>query len=109
MTHAHPNSVHSGQGLTSRFKKPSLWAVTATLLVMVYGLTRQNMNGANVMESAIAGSGASETNAHTETFIYSGGCFWCAEADSEKLDGVTEVISGFTGGTTKDPKYYSGK
>lgn len=44
-----------------------------------------------------------------ESFIYSGGCFWCTEADSEKLGGVSDVISGFTGGTTKDPKYYSGK
>ena len=44
-----------------------------------------------------------------KTFIYSGGCFWCTEADTEKLKGVIEVISGFTGGTTKDPKYYIGQ
>ena len=43
------------------------------------------------------------------TFNYSGGCFWCTEADSEKLEGVTEVISGFTGGTTPSPRYESGK
>ena len=40
-----------------------------------------------------------------DTFVYSGGCFWCTEADTEKLDGVSDVISGFTAGTTKDPKY----
>ena len=28
------------------------------------------------------------------------GCFWCTEADTEKLNGVSDVISGFTGGTT---------
>ena len=44
-----------------------------------------------------------------ETFIYSGGCFWCTEADSEKLDGVSEVISGFTGGTTPNPRYHIGE
>ena len=44
-----------------------------------------------------------------ESFIYSGGCFWCTEADSEKLDGVIDTISGFTGGTTENPRYYSGK
>ena len=44
-----------------------------------------------------------------KTFVYSGGCFWCTEADTEKLNGVIEVISGFTGGTTKNPKYYIGK
>jgi len=40
-----------------------------------------------------------------EIFVYSGGCFWCTEADMEKFNGVSEVISGFTAGTTKDPKY----
>ena len=44
----------------------------------------------------------------TETFVYSGGCFWCSEADSEKVEGVVEVISGFTGGTTDNPRYYIG-
>ena len=47
--------------------------------------------------------------AASETFNYSGGCFWCTEADSEKLEGVTEVISGFTGGTTASPRYEVGK
>ena len=46
---------------------------------------------------------------HLSTFVYSGGCFWCTEADTEKLDGVSEVISGFTAGTTKDPKYIPGQ
>ena len=40
-----------------------------------------------------------------DNFVYSGGCFWCTEADTEKLNGVSEVISGFTGGTSKNPKY----
>ena len=31
--------------------------------------------------------------------ILAGGCFWCMEADFEKLAGVTDVVSGFTGGT----------
>jgi peptide-methionine (S)-S-oxide reductase len=37
--------------------------------------------------------------------ILAGGCFWCMEADYEKLEGVTDVISGFTGGTSKNPTY----
>ena len=44
-----------------------------------------------------------------ETFVYSGGCFWCTEADMEKLPGVIEVTSGFTAGTTKNPKYIPGQ
>jgi peptide-methionine (S)-S-oxide reductase len=34
-----------------------------------------------------------------------GGCFWCMESDFEKLDGVSEVVSGFTGGTLENPTY----
>lgn len=37
--------------------------------------------------------------------ILAGGCFWCMEADFEKLPGVTGVVSGFTGGTLPDPTY----
>ena len=47
--------------------------------------------------------------AEEETFVFSGGCFWCTEADFEKIRGVREVISGFTGGDTANPKYYSGQ
>jgi peptide methionine sulfoxide reductase msrA/msrB len=36
---------------------------------------------------------------------FAGGCFWCTEADFEKLDGVVEVISGYTGGHVANPTY----
>ena len=34
-----------------------------------------------------------------------GGCFWCVESDFEKVDGVVNVVSGYTGGHMKDPTY----
>jgi len=37
--------------------------------------------------------------------VLAGGCFWCMEADFEKLEGVSEVVSGFTGGKLKNPTY----
>jgi peptide-methionine (S)-S-oxide reductase len=37
--------------------------------------------------------------------VLAGGCFWCMEFDFEKLKGVNEVVSGFTGGTLKNPTY----
>tara|TARA_Y100001970_G_scaffold43965_1_gene54899 strand:- start:2817 stop:3392 length:576 start_codon:yes stop_codon:yes gene_type:complete len=36
---------------------------------------------------------------------FAGGCFWCVEESFEKLYGVTEVISGYSGGTTENPTY----
>ena len=47
----------------------------------------------------------SATQALADKTILAGGCFWCMESDFEKLDGVTEVISGFTGGSLKNPTY----
>ena len=37
--------------------------------------------------------------------ILAGGCFWCMEADFEKLEGVLDVVSGFTGGSLPNPTY----
>ena len=44
-------------------------------------------------------------NALADKAVFAGGCFWCMESDFEKLEGVSEVISGFTGGTAKNPTY----
>lgn len=45
------------------------------------------------------------SNALADKAIFAGGCFWCMESDFEKLDGVSDVISGFTGGTIINPTY----
>lgn len=37
--------------------------------------------------------------------IFAGGCFWCVEADFDKVDGVLETISGYIGGTVDNPTY----
>lgn len=41
----------------------------------------------------------------TREIIVAGGCFWCVEADFEKVRGVREVISGYTGGSVQNPSY----
>jgi len=48
---------------------------------------------------------ADELNARLETAVFAGGCFWCVEADFEKLDGVAEAVSGYTGGLVDNPTY----
>lgn len=45
------------------------------------------------------------TAADLQTLTVAGGCFWCVEADFEKVNGVTKAVSGFTGGTIKNPTY----
>ncbi|CAH6837150.1 Peptide methionine sulfoxide reductase MsrA / Peptide methionine sulfoxide reductase MsrB [Vibrio chagasii] len=53
---------------------------------------------ANTMDKT-ANSGKSEIA------TLAGGCFWCTESDLEKLKGVTDVISGYSGGELENPTY----
>ncbi|MBT8473204.1 MAG: peptide-methionine (S)-S-oxide reductase MsrA [Marinicaulis sp.] len=54
-------------------------------------------------------------DASAEVYIYSaaaivaGGCFWCVESDFEKLKGVGDVVSGYTGGDLQNPTYRNHK
>jgi len=43
--------------------------------------------------------------AEAETAVLAGGCFWCVESDMDALKGVTSTISGYAGGTAKNPTY----
>ena len=54
-----------------------------------------------------ASASASEPRGKSETAtaIFAMGCFWCAEADFEKIDGVIDVVSGYTGGRARNPTY----
>lgn len=47
----------------------------------------------------------SQAAARTETAVLAGGCFWCVESNFEGVPGVKDVVSGFTGGTLKNPTY----
>ena len=40
-----------------------------------------------------------------ETATFAGGCFWCMEDAFRKIDGVSEVVSGYTGGIVENPTY----
>ena len=47
------------------------------------------------------------SNAAEKTAIFAGGCFWCIEKDFEHVAGVLDVVSGYTGGSKKNPTYRS--
>jgi peptide-methionine (S)-S-oxide reductase len=48
---------------------------------------------------------AADPPAATETATFGNGCFWCTEAVFQRLKGVQSVVSGYSGGTVKNPTY----
>ncbi len=46
-----------------------------------------------------------EKEIQTKTAVFAGGCFWCTESDFEKVPGVLDAVSGYTGGTVANPTY----
>ena len=47
----------------------------------------------------------SSPSSSLDTIVLAGGCYWCVEAVYENLKGVQKVVSGFAGGTVKNPSY----
>ncbi len=61
-----------------------------------------------ILISFLFGSFVFAMNQENETIrraTFAGGCFWCLESDFEKVNGVVNVISGYTGGHEQDPTY----
>lgn len=87
-------------------------AAAAVLLAVAPGAVSET-NGAQTAGaqsgSAPTGGGPGEAAAartgYGASLVVAGGCFWCVEADLEKLDGVGDVVSGYAGGTLQNPTY----
>ena len=54
---------------------------------------------------AVYAASQSTGGAETAKATFAGGCFWCMEPPFDKLDGVISTISGYAGGTKKNPTY----
>ncbi|MEW6490794.1 MAG: peptide-methionine (R)-S-oxide reductase MsrB [Thermodesulfobacteriota bacterium] len=54
---------------------------------------------------AVEASGARAEAGQTAAATFAGGCFWCTEADFEKVPGVLEAVSGYAGGHVPNPTY----
>jgi len=61
--------------------------------------------GAALLLAATATPVAQADAAKTAVATFAGGCFWCTEADFEKMPGVLEAVSGYTGGDEANPTY----
>ena len=69
------------------------------------GLLVLSACGSGYAPAVPEGKAATAASGRSETAIFAGGCFWCTEADFEKVPGVTSAVSGYVGGTTPNPTY----
>ncbi len=67
-------------------------------VVIVFG-------GALPANAEKGGAAMTEKQGGLETATFAGGCFWCMESDFEKVKGVKDVVSGYTGGHEDSPSY----
>ncbi len=58
-----------------------------------------------VLAMLVAGSAQGADPGPFKTVVFAGGCFWCVEADFDKVEGVEKTVSGFAGGHVDDPSY----
>ena len=60
---------------------------------------------ASSQTQTVASSQSGQASDSSAVATFAGGCFWCLESTFEKLDGVSEVVSGYSGGHTQNPTY----
>jgi peptide methionine sulfoxide reductase msrA/msrB len=70
-------------------------ALTMVLFCVYQAISMDKETGKSMMERS----------ENTRTAVFAGGCFWCTESDFEKVNGVIEVVSGYTGGHDDHPTY----
>lgn len=79
-------------------KKLSKVLLSLTVAIPLLSLLMSQTGTADTMSKTAV-------NISYEEVTLAGGCFWCTESDLEKLDGVVDVVSGYSGGELEDPTY----
>ena len=92
---------------TVQYVKPMTNMVIPFYDLRIFNMTRRSTLG-NALGLALLTATATLSNmtyAAPQTMMVAGGCFWCVESDFESIDGVSDVVSGYSGGHTKNPTY----
>jgi peptide-methionine (S)-S-oxide reductase len=77
--------------------------IAAVTLAVGYGWLRGAFIGVGPADAAAVQPSSSSRVLQKATFA--SGCFWCTEADFDKVKGVVETTSGYTGGHVRNPTY----
>jgi peptide-methionine (S)-S-oxide reductase len=77
--------------------------IAAIVSALGYAWLRGGFIGLHAGEQQAAASPTTQSGVEKATFA--GGCFWCVEADFDKVPGVISTTSGYTGGRSSNPTY----
>jgi peptide-methionine (S)-S-oxide reductase len=77
--------------------------IAAVALAVGYAWLRGGLVGVHAGGQVAAGTAVAQPGLQKATFA--GGCFWCVEADFDKVRGVVSTTSGYTGGRVTNPTY----
>jgi len=79
--------------------------IALTFTVALAACTQAQSTESSQAEAPTVAPTKVEFSGRTDTAILAGGCFWCIESDFEKLSGVVDVVSGYTGDDLRNPTY----
>jgi peptide-methionine (S)-S-oxide reductase len=86
-----------------------LWVAFGVALLLIawweWGNLQRNAPEPKPLLTSQVGTTPANLPPGAEVAILAGGCFWCTEADFDKVPGVLDTTSGFTGGKTANPSY----
>jgi peptide methionine sulfoxide reductase msrA/msrB len=85
-------------------KMKSIIIFVIVLIIAAFAVGFQSSNK-NQTKAHVQKSDLNKMDGNLRAATFAGGCFWCVEADFEKVEGVIEAISGYTGGHTQNPTY----
>ena len=74
--------------------------------ILLSVLLNLSINSCSASSEGSVAVSLAEIQDGTEVATFAGGCFWCTEAVFERVEGVVDVVSGYTGGKEENPTYY---
>jgi len=80
-----------------------IFTIGFTLLIL--GACAANSDQEANNSSETINTDPTQVTNEADTAYFAGGCFWCVEASFDQIEGVIEAISGYSGGTEKNPTY----
>jgi peptide methionine sulfoxide reductase msrA/msrB len=82
-----------------------LSAIVGTTMTIALAVSAGNDNKITTETNKTTEKMSTSHTGQLKKAYFAGGCFWCVESNYEKLDGIVEVISGYSGGIIENPSY----